>query len=316
MRCLVAIVGPTAVGKSSVSLTLARDSNGEIINADSRQIYRYMDIGTSKPSDRERAIVPHHLFDIVNPDEPFSIALYRNAALDTIAAIQHRGNLPILVGGSGLYIWSLLENWDVPKVPPDIPFRKQLEAQAKEKGTDFLYRKLTGIDPVTAGRILPDNLRRIIRALEIYQSTDQIPSKLQRKGLPFCPVLVIGLTAVRTDLYRSIDNRVDDMIKQGLIDEVKKLAALGYHRNLPSMSSIGYKQIFMYLNGEIDLPEAIRQIKTRTHNFARRQYAWFRPADQRIHWFMAGETQYGDIMILLHDFIDKVNRNKIGNGFY
>lgn len=316
MRCLVAIVGPTAVGKSSLSLILARDFKGEIINADSRQIYRFMDIGTSKPDQSVRAIVPHHLFDSINPDEPFSIALYRNAALDAIAAIQQRENLPVLVGGSGLYIWSLLESWDVPKAPPDIPFRKQLEAQAKEQGSDFLYRKLKEIDPAAAGKILPENLRRIIRALEIYRSTGQIPSKLQKKGMPFCPVLVIGMTAARADLYQAIDNRVDDMIKQGLIDEVKKLTALGYHRGLPSMSSIGYKQVFAYLNGEVDVEEAVRQMKTKTHAFARRQYAWFRPGDRRIHWFTKGEMQYGDIIALLHSFLDRVKRNEIGNEFY
>ena len=316
MKCLIAIVGPTAVGKSSLSLAIAREFNCEIINGDSRQIYRFMDIGTSKPNKRDFEAIPHHLFDIVNPDEPYSVALYRNAALNIISGIQQRENLPLLVGGSGLYVWSLLENWDVPRVPPDTVFRKKLEAEAHEKGTAFVYRMLEEVDPEAAAKILQGNLRRIIRALEISHVTGRQPSTLQKKGLPICPVLVIGLTAEREALYRMIDNRVDDMIEQGLIDEVKMLESRGYQRDLPSMSSIGYKQIYAWLAGEIGLEEAVRQIKTKTHAFARRQYAWFRLNDSRIHWFTAGETNYRGIIALLYEFVEKAKRNEIGNEFY
>ncbi|HAV10325.1 MAG TPA: tRNA (adenosine(37)-N6)-dimethylallyltransferase MiaA [Dehalococcoidia bacterium] len=316
MKCLIAIVGPTAVGKSSLSLAIAREFNCEIINGDSRQIYRFMDIGTSKPNKRDFEAIPHHLFDIVNPDEPYSVALYRNAALNIIGGIQQRENLPLLVGGSGLYVWSLLESWDVPRVPPDTVFRKKLEAEAHEKGTAFVYRMLEEVDPEAAAKILQGNLRRIIRALEISHVTGRQPSTLQKKGLPICPVLVIGLTAEREALYRMIDNRVDDMIEQGLIDEVKMLESRGYQRDLPSMSSIGYKQIYAWLAGEIGLEEAVRQIKTKTHAFARRQYAWFRLNDSRIHWFTAGETNYRGIIALLYEFVEKAKRNEIGNEFY
>ena len=316
MKCLIAIVGPTAVGKSSLSLAIAREFNCEIINGDSRQIYRFMDIGTSKPNKRDFEAIPHHLFDIVNPDEPYSVALYRNAALNIIGGIQQRENLPLLVGGSGLYVWSLLESWDVPRVPPDTVFRKKLEAEAHEKGTAFVYRMLEEVDPEAAAKILQGNLRRIIMALEISHVTGRQPSTLQKKGLPICPVLVIGLTAEREALYRMIDNRVDDMIEQGLIDEVKMLESRGYQRDLPSMSSIGYKQIYAWLAGEIGLEEAVRQIKTKTHAFARRQYAWFRLNDSRIHWFTAGETNYRGIIALLYEFVEKAKRNEIGNEFY
>jgi len=316
MKCLIAIVGPTAVGKSSLSLAIAREFNCEIINGDSRQIYRFMDIGTSKPNKRDFEAIPHHLFDIVNPDEPYSVALYRNAAWNIIGGIQQRENLPLLVGGSGLYVWSLLESWDVPRVPPDTVFRKKLEAEAHEKGTAFVYRMLEEVDPEAAAKILQGNLRRIIRAREISHVTGRQPSTLQKKGLPICPVLVIGLTAEREALYRMIDNRVDDMIEQGLIDEVKMLESRGYQRDLPSMSSIGYKQIYAWLAGEIGLEEAVRQIKTKTHAFARRQYAWFRLNDSRIHWFTAGETNYRGIIALLYEFVEKAKRNEIGNEFY
>jgi len=319
MRYLIAIVGPTAAGKTSVSLRIARNCNGEIVNADSRQIYRYMDIGTSKPSAEERRQVPHHLFDIINPDQPYSIALYRNAAKTIINDIQDRNAVPIVTGGSGLYVWSLLENWTVPVVAQDDNFRRKLFAEANEKGSESLYNRLINIDPDSATKILPGNVRRIIRALEIFEMTGQPASCLRGKGSPSFPVLVIGLDMPRTDLYRLIDNRVDNMIKQGLIDEVRSIAGLGYNRALPSMSSIGYKQIFEYLDGEIELDEAISRIKTKTHAFARRQYAWFHTDDSRIHWFNRMNLErdvYRDIMTLIDAFTRGIKNGEIGNIFF
>ncbi|MCJ7653713.1 MAG: tRNA (adenosine(37)-N6)-dimethylallyltransferase MiaA [Dehalococcoidia bacterium] len=291
MKCLVAVIGPTAVGKSQFALRLAQDFDGEIVNSDSRQVYRYMDIGTAKPSHTELSLVRHHLIDIINPDEPFSLAIYQKLAHDAIENIQQRHKLPLLVGGSGLYIWSVIEGWKIPPVAPDAKLRHSLEIRAKEEGGSTLYQELQKIDPVAANKIMPTNLRRIIRALEICRVTGQPISQLWQKQTPPYPVLIIGLTMRRDNLYRTIDCRVDEMIKQGLIEEVKDLMAKGYSLDLPSMSGIGYKQIGNFLQGKLDLTTAIQQMKNETHRFARHQYAWFHLNDARIHWL----NEYDDI---------------------
>ncbi|MCJ7515096.1 MAG: tRNA (adenosine(37)-N6)-dimethylallyltransferase MiaA [Dehalococcoidia bacterium] len=284
MKCLVAVIGPTAAGKSQLALHLAQVFQGEIVNADSRQVYRYMDIGTAKPSHDELSLIPHHLIDLINPDESFSLAIYQKMALEAIEDIQRRHKLPLLVGGSGLYVWSVIEGWKIPPVPPNNKFRQGLEKRAKENGGYALFQELQKVDPVAATRIMPGNLRRIIRALEIFQKTGRPVSELWQKQPPTYPILIIGLTMQRDSLYRRVDSRVNEMIKQGLVDEVKDLMAKGYGLDLPSMSGIGYKQIAMFLQGEMDLTTAIEQIKKETHRFARHQYAWFRPGDVRIHW--------------------------------
>jgi tRNA dimethylallyltransferase len=282
---VIALVGPTAVGKSALALQLAQYFSIEIISADSRQIYRYMDIGTNKPSQAERASVPHHLIDVVEPDEDFSLATYHRLANEALKAIQQRETLPALVGGSGLYVWSLIEGWKIPQAPPNQQLRRQLEARAEQEGSQSLYRKLQEIDPTAAARINPGNARRIIRALEIYDATGQLPSQLQRKETPAFPVLIIGLTQERGKLYSRIDWRVDTMIQMGLVEEVEQLLRKGYSPSLPSMSGIGYRQIVQFLQGEMTLSEAIDKMKYETHRLARHQYAWFRPSDNRINWF-------------------------------
>jgi len=287
---VIAIVGPTAVGKSELALWLAQYFPVEIISADSRQVYRYMDIGTNKPSPGERALVPHHVIDVVDPDQDFNLAMYQKLAIDALQAIEQKGKLPLLVGGSGLYIWSLIEGWRLPHVPPNGKLRRQLEARAEQEGSESLYRELQDIDPVAAEKINPRNIRRIIRALEIYRATGQPPSQLQRKQAPSFPTLLIGLTRERSELYRRIDRRVDKMIQKGLVEEVEQLLKKDYSPSLPSMSGIGYKQISQFLRGEMTLPEAVDKIKYETHRLARHQYAWFRPSDSRIHWFGAGEA--------------------------
>jgi tRNA dimethylallyltransferase len=285
MKTVVAVVGPTAVGKSKLALSVAQTLDGEIINADSRQVYRYMDIGTAKPSTEERILVPHHLVDIANPDEIFSVALYQELAYKAIEDIQRRRKLALLVGGSGLYIWSVVEGWQIPHVPPDPDLRHQLSEKAGREGSLVLYEELRRVDPAAAEKIDPRNVRRVIRALEVYQSTGVPFSQLQQKrALPF-PTLLVGLTTERNELYRRINSRVDNMMKQGLLEEVRGLLEMGYSLNLPSMSSLSYKQIGLYLRGEVDLPSAIQQIKFETHRFARHQYAWFHLDDSRIHWF-------------------------------
>lgn len=281
MNRLLAIVGPTGTGKSRLALRLAQAFNGEIVSADSRQVYRYMDIGTAKPRKEEQALVPHHLIDIVNSDEDFSLAQYQELAYKAIEDIQQRGKRAILAGGSGLYVWAVLEGWMIPKAAPDLKLRHRLETVER----DELYRELAKIDPVAAQRIDPRNVRRIIRAIEVYHQAKVPFSQLQLKTKTPFDTLIIGLTAEREELYRRIDLRVDEMIKAGLVDEVKGLIDMGYDFSLPSMSGIGYKQIALYLRGKLTLPLAIQQIKFETHRLARHQYSWFRLKDDRIRWF-------------------------------
>jgi tRNA dimethylallyltransferase len=299
MNPLVAIIGPTATGKSSLALELCQTLNGEIISADSRQVYRYMDIGTAKPTEEERALVPHHLIDVVNPDQNFSLALYQSKALAAINDIQRRKKTAFLVGGSGLYVWALLEGWRIPEVPPDPTLRKQLEARARVEGGEKLYNELKQTDPAAAECIDPRNVRRVIRALEVgLQGTPF--SQLQVKH-PLVDSIIIGLTTDRANLYRRIDDRVDNMIKRGLVAEVESLVARGYRFDLPSMSGLGYKQIGLNLQEKIDMPTAIQQIKFDTHSFARHQYNWFRPKDKRINWFEAGK----DTNQAIHRFVQR-----------
>ncbi len=282
---LVAIVGPTAIGKSRLGICLAQEFNGEIISADSRQVYRYMDIGTGKPSRQELSLVPHHLIDIINPDDDFSLAQYQELAYRAIDDTQQRDKLALLVGGSGLYVWAVLEGWAIPKVPPDPEFRRSLEEKAARGGWNELYQELMRVDPMAAQRIDPRNVRRVIRALEVSRYAGMPFSQLQRKKTPSFAALIIGLTTERAELYRRIDLRIDRMIEQGLVDEVRALVNRGYDLSLPAMSSLGYKQIGMFLKGELTLAAAIQQIKFATHRFVRQQYNWFRLSDSRIQWF-------------------------------
>jgi tRNA dimethylallyltransferase len=285
MNPLLAIVGPTGVGKSRLALRPAQALNGEIVSADSRQVYRYMDIATAKPGKDELSLVPHHLIDIVNPDEDFSLAQYQQLAYRAIEDIQQRHKLAILVGGSGLYVWAVLDGWRIPKVAPDPEFRHSLEEKVARVGKDELYQELAKVDPVAAQRIDPSNMRRMIRALEVYRGTEIPFSQLQLKTKPLFNTLIIGLTTDRAELYQRIDLRVDEMIKRGLVDEVKGLVDRGYSFNLPAMSGIGYKQVGMYLRGELTLTAAIQRIKFETHRLVRHQYSWFRLKDDRIKWF-------------------------------
>jgi tRNA dimethylallyltransferase len=283
-RKMIAIVGPTAVGKSDLALHVARYFNAEIISADSRQVYRYMDIGTNKPSLAERASVPHHVVDVVDPDQSFSLAMYHEAANAAMQEICGRGKLPLLVGGTGLYVWSLVEGWKIPAVEPDRELRQRLEARATQDGSRSLHRELQDIDPEAAARINPHNTRRIIRALEIHRATGRLPSQLRRKATPGFASLIIGLTQERGELYSRVDARVDRMLDEGLVEEVEQLLKRGYQPSLPSLSGIGYRQIVQLLRGEVTLPEAVARMRYETHRLVRHQYAWFRLSDKRIHW--------------------------------
>ena len=288
MDHIIVILGPTAVGKSSLAMHLARAFKGEIINADSRQVYRRMDIGTAKPSAEDRSHVRHHLIDILDPDQDFSLAIFLELAHRAIQDIHARGVLPIVVGGTGQYLWALLEGWQVPHVPPNAELRQQLEEKAGREGTEALHRELAKVDPEAASRIDPHNVRRVIRALEVYGSTGMPPSTFRHKEPPPYRALIIGLTMSREALYCMIDQRVEEMLEHGLLAEVQGLLRTGYSLMPPWMSSMGYKELGLYLNGELTLEEASERIKMETHRFARKQYAWFHLADDRIHWLDAG----------------------------
>jgi tRNA dimethylallyltransferase len=305
MNRLVTIVGPTATGKSELAVYLARTFDGEVINADSRQVYRYMDIGTAKPNAELQSLAPHHLIDIINPDQDFSLALYQKMAYQTIRDIQQRGKLPILAGGSGLYVWSVVEGWKIPPVPPHPELRQKLKERAAREGGLALYRELQELDPTAAREIDPRNVRRVIRALEVCQEGKGTISQLWSKKPPPFKILLIGLTAERQELYRRIDARIDGMIEQGLVGETRGLIEKGYGLELPSMSGIGYRQIGMVLRGELDLSTAIEQIKFETHRLARHQYGWFRLSDDRIHWFNITKEPHKRIMNLVEEFLER-----------
>ena len=279
---LLAVVGPTGVGKSAFALHASKELGGEIINADSRQVYRRLDVGTAKPTLAERASVPHHLFDVVEPHETYSLVRFLDQATVAIADIHSRSKLPVLVGGTGQYVRALLEGWNAPAVEPDPETRRTLEERARTSGVESLIVELSEVDPEAAGRVDARNVRRVVRALEIAYSGN---SSSVRKEPPPYDVLTIGLTLDRSSLYERIDDRVDAMIAAGWLSEVKGLLADGYGPDLPSMSSVGYSELADVIAGVLSLDEAVQRIKYRTHRLARAQYAWFRPTDDRIRWF-------------------------------
>jgi tRNA dimethylallyltransferase len=242
-----------------------------------------MDTGTGKPSPQDRALVPHHLLDIVDPDQEFSLALFQPLAYQAIEGVFQRIKLPILVGGTGQYVWGVVEGWQVPRVPPDSAFRQEMEERARREGIGPLYDELRALDSEAASRIDPRNVRRAIRALELARAG----VKGREKMPPPYKFLIIGLTAHRDELYARIDKRVDDMIGRGWVEEVKGLLEKGYSPSLPALSSVGYREIMGYLREQLGLPQAVQRIKYATHRFARRQYAWFRLGDPRISWLEA-----------------------------
>lgn len=280
MPRLIAIVGPTAAGKTALAVSVARTIGGEIVSADSRQVYKGMDIGTAKPSPAERAAVPHHLIDVVDPDEQFSLGTWLELAQSALADIWSRGRQPLLVGGTGQYVWALLEGWRVPRVAPNA----ELRARLQQKPATELLEELERLDPEALRFIDPRNLRRVVRALEVCHATGKPFSWWRAKGPPAFQTLILGLRLPREELYRRIDDRVDAMIAAGLVDEVRSLLAAGYSPDLPSMSGIGYKEICQHLAGEIDLATAVQRTKWATHRFARHQQAWFKSTDSRIQW--------------------------------
>jgi len=283
---LIAIVGPTASGKTSLAVELARRLDGEIIGADSRQVYLGMDIGTAKPTAEEQAAARHHLIDVVEPDEAFSLGRWLELANETIEDIWSRGKQPLLVGGTGQYVWALLEGWRVPRVPPDDRLRSELGSRAPAE----LVEELRRVDAEAGAFVDPRNVRRVVRALEVYRATGKPFSYWRTKKTPRFESLVIGLKLARDELYRRIDERVEAMFAAGLLDEVRGLLKRGYSSELPSMSGMGYREACEHLAGEIDLETAVERTKTGTHRLARHQNSWFKAGDERIRWVEAKGT--------------------------
>ena len=283
---IVVICGPTAIGKTGTAITLARSAGGEIVGADSMQIYRHMEIGTAKPTPAEQAAVPHHLIDVVDPDQPFDAARYVDIAGRAIDRLCRKGVIPFVVGGTGLYIRALIHGI-FPAHPTDPELRARLKAEAAAIGSDRLHQRLAACDPAAADRIHPNDAFRIIRALEVFETTGAPLSEQQRRhGFADVPyvALKIGLQLDREILYDRINRRVDAMFEEGLLAEVRKLLAMGYDPGLKSMQSLGYRHMTAYLENRIDWEEARRTLQRDTRRYAKRQMTWFR-ADPDIHWF-------------------------------
>jgi len=293
---LVVIVGPTAVGKTDLSIRLAEVLGAEIVSADSRLLYRGMNIGTAKPSPADQTRVPHHLIDVATPDNPWSLALFQKEAAAAIKAIHQRGRLPILVGGTGQYTRAVIQGWDIPAQAPDFKIRSALEIWAAEIGASALHERLSVIDPDAASIIDPRNVRRTIRALEVIFCTGiKFSSQRKQTGSPYS-LMVIGLKRPRPQLYARIDQRIDQMLAEGLVHEVRILLDCGYSPELGTMSAIGYREMAAVIHEKMTLEEAVDQMKRITRRFVRRQSNWFNEKDESIHWFDMDENVLPEIL--------------------
>jgi len=305
---VVVVLGPTAVGKTSIAILLAEEVNGEIVSADSRLIYRGMDIGTAKPTPAQRKRVPHHLIDVTDPDAPWSMADYIAVAKEVLGEIDVRGRMALLVGGSGQYLWALLEGWTPPGGVGDDELRRKLEKTADEQGSRVLHAQLEKIDPLTAARIDHRNIRRVVRALEIYHATGLPPSEVRKRKPSGLLDLRIGLHLPREELYARIDARIDAMIEAGLIEEVRSLLARGVSPEVPAMSAIGYRQIVRFLQGDVSQADAVQEIRRASRQFVRRQANWFKEDDPRIHWFLARPGVEREILVKIRSWLETIDR--------
>lgn len=276
---LIVILGPTASGKTGLAIKLAKKLDGEVVSADSRQIYKEMNIGTAKPMDLEQ--IPHHLLNIKNPNQPYSVAEYKEDAIKAIKDIQKRGKLPILVGGTGLYIKAVVENLDIPRVEANPAIRESIEKEISEKGLDFVFKKLVKLDPEAAYTIDPKNPRRVIRALEVTLLTKKPFTAQKKTGSPLFNVLEVGILVEKEELKERISARIDQMIKDGLVEEVENLQKK--YGSQQAFDAIGYREIIDYLNEKISLEKAIEDMKINTWHYAKRQITWFK-RDPRIKW--------------------------------
>ena len=305
---LLVIVGPTATGKTALAVEVAKKIPAEIISGDSMQVYRYMNIGTAKASKEEQEGIPHHLIDILNPDEEFSVSIFQDKVTRLISDINSRHKLPILVGGTGLYVRSIIDHYNFSEASTDWELREQLQRQALENGNEYLHDRLAEVDKAAANRIHPNDTRRVIRALEVYHHTGKRISESQDRdeySESKYNMLMYGLTMEREKLYDGINKRVDTMITDGLIKEVKALLLRGFDSRMTSMQAIGYKEVIDYLEGMNTLEEAIEAIKQNTRRFAKRQLTWFR-RDRRIEWLHVETKQ--TIANLAQQINDKVCR--------
>ena len=281
---LIAIVGPTAVGKTDLALRLGDSLPIEIIGADSRQVYRYLDIGTAKPSPEQRAQVRHHMVDVIDPSRVFSLGQYVRAARGAIRNANLRGNIPVLVGGTGQYVMAVLEGWNVPSVAPDHGLRRRLESKLRVHGLDSLVDELREIDLAAVTTIDQRNPRRVIRAIE-RAAAGHGTSGLPPRTPPSFTWMAIGLTADRQQLYDRVDRRLDWMVANGFVEEVESLLAAGFSLKLPALTGIGYSELVDHLMNGTDLDSAVQRAKYRTHRYIRQQANWFRVGDSRINWF-------------------------------
>jgi tRNA dimethylallyltransferase len=307
---LVVLLGPTAVGKTEIAIKLAESLNGEIVSADSRLFYRRMDIGTAKPSSEEQMLVKHFLIDVTEPDDSWSLARYQKEAHNAISDIYSRNKLPFLVGGTGQYIRAVIEGWDVPSVKPRPELRRTLENWAKEIGKHKLHEHLVTLDPIAGSEIDPTNLRRTVRAMEVIFSTGRRFSEQRRRTPPPYHILLIGLSRPRSELYARVDARIENMIKNGFIEEVKNLLDEGYSPNLPSLSAIGYREICAYLENKIPLQAAITEMKRKTRLFIRRQANWFKTNDTEINWFRVRQNIEDDIVKFILNWLIKLDQDE------
>jgi tRNA dimethylallyltransferase len=301
---LVVILGPTAAGKTEVAIQLAERMNGEIVSADSRLLYRGMDIGTAKPSLKQRARVPHHLIDVADPDQTWSLALFQLKANQAIEEITSKGRLPFLVGGTGQYLRAITEAWEIPEIKPDHELRQALENWAAEIGPEGLHQRLSVLDAEAAARIDYQNVRRTTRAIEVILRSGNLFSRQRSQGKSPYQVVQIGLKVPRDELYDRIDARIEAMLESGLVDEVSNLLDQGYAPDLPAFSAIGYKEIIYHLQGNISLEEAVRLINRHSRQFVRRQANWFKEDDPAIHWVEIANADLAQLAADLENWLD------------
>ncbi|MPZ48680.1 MAG: tRNA (adenosine(37)-N6)-dimethylallyltransferase MiaA [Dehalococcoidia bacterium] len=302
-RPLLAVVGATATGKSDVAIALAKTFDGEVVNTDAYQLYRGLDIGAAKLDAATRQRVPHHMIDITDPDEPLTLAGYLDAANAAMEDVWSRGRLPILAGGSGQYVWAIIEGWQVPRVAPDKALRDELEAFATAEGPAAVHARLAAIDPEAASRLDPNNLRRVVRALEVVTCTGLPLAACQTRSPVDADVFILGLRLDRDEHYRRLDQRAEAMFAAGLVGEVKDLRDQGYGETQQLRGGIGYKEVSQYLEGDIDLDEALRRTKNANHRLVRRQGAWFKDTDPRIHWLDAGNLLIESSITVVADWL-------------
>ena len=281
---VIVIVGPTASGKTAISIELAKKINGEIVSADSMQIYKKMDIGTAKPTEEEKENIKHYMIDIIEPNEAFNVAKYKEMAQKAIDEIISKGKTPIVIGGTGLYINTLINGIEFKEIETDKTYREQLEKEAKENGIDIVYKKLQEIDPEAAKNIDKNNIRRVIRALEIYKLTGKTKTQLDKESIKEVQYdyKIFGMLWEREELYDRINKRIDIMIENGLIDEVKELTPK-YKISNTAMQGIGYKEVIEYLENKISIEDMKEKLKMETRRYAKRQITWFKK-DKRITW--------------------------------